>query len=317
MPEYHKLKGDTPSLTFFKSPELAAQAALDAQRILQVDAAILFADLLPIIEPLGFELDYVAGIGPVIGNPIKTRQTVENIPSVDAPDEYDYIDQAVRMIRADLPQDVALIGFAGAPFTLASYLLEGQSSKNFVATKQLMYREPDMWAELLQKLARVVADYVNLQIEAGANAIQIFDSWIGCLSESDFNHSVAPATSWLMSQITGKVPIIYFGTGNAHLVTAMDKCGSDLLALDWRTPLAETWRNLGSRSIQGNLDPTVLYAKPEVIASQAGGLLESVADRPGHIFNLGHGILPTTPVDNVKFLVDFVHVTTTRLRKSE
>ena len=306
MPEYHRLKGSTPSLDFFKTPDLAAQAALDAQRILGVDAAILFADLLPIIEPMGFKLDYLPEIGPVIENAIQTENDVVRIPSVCVEESFDYIATTVRYIKSKLPTEIPLIGFAGAPFTLASYLLEGGSSKQFLRTKKFMYDHSSTWSELLSKLTDTLIDYLNLQIDAGVQTVQIFDSWVGCLSVGDYRRYVFPAVERLISGIRENVPVVYFGTGNSHLCDDMARTGATVLALDWRTPLTETWERTGVQAIQGNLDPAVLLSEPDVIKRETDRILQEVGQRRGHIFNLGHGIQPATPVDHVKFLVDYV-----------
>jgi uroporphyrinogen decarboxylase len=312
MPEYHILKGDTPSLEFFKNPELAAKATLDAQRILGVDAAIMFADLLPVLEPMGLKLEYKPGVGPVFENPLRDKQAIEALAVVPAEEGCGYVVETLGRILNDLPKEVALIGFAGAPFTLACYAVEGKSSRNYVHVKRLMYDHEVLWQSLMDKLVDTVADYVQLQIASGAQAIQLFDSWVGCLSLADYERYVAPATRRLMERIQGKLPIIYFGTGNAHLLDVMYATGPDLMALDWRVPLVATWDRLGSRAIQGNLDPIALCGEPSSMINQAQTLIDEVGGRPGHIFNLGHGIIPETPVDNVKRLVDFVREQTAR-----
>ena len=312
MPEYHILKGDTPSLEFFKNPELAAKATLDAQRILGVDAAIMFADLLPVLEPMGLKLEYKPGVGPVFENPLRDKQAIEALAVVPAEEGCGYVVETLGRILNDLPKEVALIGFAGAPFTLACYAVEGKSSRNYAHVKRLMYDHEVLWQSLMDKLVDTVADYVQLQIASGAQAIQLFDSWVGCLSLADYERYVAPATRRLMERIQGKLPIIYFGTGNAHLLDAMYATGPDLMALDWRVPLVATWDRLGSRAIQGNLDPIALCGEPGSMINQAQTLIDEVGERPGHIFNLGHGIIPETPVDNVKRLVDFVREKTAR-----
>lgn len=314
MREYHEVKGKTPSLEFFKNPELAARVTLDAQRILGVDAAILFADLLPILEPMGLRLDYKAGEGPVFDNPVRTAGDVAALSVVPADEGTPYISETIAGILADLPPSAALIGFAGAPFTLASYAVEGRGSRNYIWVKKLMYSAPALWNTLMDKLVESVADYVRLQIDAGVDAVQLFDSWVGCLSIADYRRYVAPHTRRLMERITGRVPIIYFGTGNPHLVDDMYTTGPDFMAFDWRTPLAATWSRLGCPAAQGNLDPIVLCADRESVARQARAVLEEVGGRPGHIFNLGHGIVPETPVDNVKLLVDLVHEESARKR---
>jgi len=312
MPEYHILKGDTPSLEFFKNPELAAKATLDAQRILGVDAAIMFADLLPVLEPMGLKLEYKPGVGPVFENPLRDKQAIEALAVVPAEEGCGYVVETLGRILNDLPKEVALIGFAGAPFTLACYAVEGKSSRNYAHVKRLMYDHEVLWQSLMDKLVDTVADYVQLQIASGAQAIQLFDSWVGCLSLADYERYVAPATRRLMERIQGKLPIIYFGTGNAHLLDAMYATGPDLMALDWRVPLVATWDRLGSRAIQGNLDPIALCGEPSSMINQAQTLIDEVGGRPGHIFNLGHGIIPETPVDNVKRLPDFVREKTAR-----
>ena len=323
MPEYHAVKGKTPSLDFFRTPELAARVTVDAQRILGVDAAIVFADLLPILEPMGLSLDYVPGVGPVFANPVRDLTAIDRLRVPSAREELGYIAETITGVLDGLPPNIPLIGFAGAPFTLASYAIEGAGSRNFLHTKKLMYEHEASWNLLLSKLTRTVIDYVRLQIEAGVQAVQIFDSWVGALSRQDYKRYVAPHVRTLMQGIRqaeatadgtkGQAktpPIIYFGVNTAHLVEDMHATGADLLALDWRTPLGETWQRLGSPAIQGNLDPIVLCANTEAIATSANHVLREAAGRPGHIFNLGHGIVPQTPVDNVKFLVDVVHEAT-------
>jgi len=307
MPEYHALKGDTPSLDFFKNPEMAAQATLDAQRILGVDAAIMFADLLPIMEPMGLRLDYKAGEGPVFDNPVRTEKDVADLEVLPASEATPYIADTVTNILSGLPSDIALIGFSGAPFTLASYAIEGRGSRNYVHVKKMMYSAPELWRALLTKLVEQVTSYVELQIAAGVDAVQLFDTWVGSLSVADFRAYVAPHLKQLLDNIRGRVPVIYFGTGNGHLLDEVAAMSPDVLALDWRVPLAETWTRTGVQAVQGNLDPIVLCADRATVEAQAKAILDSVAGRPGHIFNLGHGIIPETPVDNVKALVEIVH----------
>jgi uroporphyrinogen decarboxylase len=307
MKEYHQVKGNASSLEFFKTPELAAQATCDAQRILGVDAAIMFADLLPILEPMGLELAYLPKLGPKIGNPVRDNAAVDALRVVPAREGTPYIAETVRLIRRDLPADIPLIGFAGAPFTLASYAIEGQGSSDYLNTKRAMYSDAGSWRVLMTKLVSQVADYVNLQIDSGVQAIQLFDSWVGSLSVDDFREYVKPYTASLISQIRGRVPVIYFGTGNQHLLPEIYQAQPDVMAFDWRTPLLPTWDALGCVAVQGNLDPIVLCADVATIERQARRLLDSVNGRAGHIFNLGHGIVPSTPVDNVRRLVDLVH----------
>lgn len=307
MPEYHDVKGKMSSLEFFKNPEKAARATLDAQRILGTDAAIMFADLLPIMEPMGLDLDYIEKIGPVFSNPLRTEKDVENLRVVEAEIGTPYIEHTVKNICADLPKEVALIGFAGAPFTLASYAIEGGASRNYTYVKKMMYERPDLWNNLVSKLVDQVSSYLRLQITSGVEAIQLFDTWVGNLSLQDFQNFVRPHLKRLLSDIQGEVPIIYFGTGNQHLLASLSGLAIDVYAFDWRTPLRSMWDKLGCRSVQGNLDPIVLCSNQESIHRQAGVILDSVKGKSGHIFNLGHGIIPETPVDNVKYLVDQVH----------
>ncbi len=306
MPEYHALKGKTKSLDFFTNPEMSAQATLDAQRILGVDAAIMFADLLPILVPMGLDLEYKEGVGPVFDNPVRTPKDIEALRMLEAREGTPYIADTVSNILGDLPAEIALIGFAGAPFTLASYAVEGKGSRNYVHVKKLMYQAPDAWHALMAKLTDSLASYLQLQIDAGVDAIQIFDTWVGSLSVADFRSFALPHTKALIDKLRGQVPIIYFGTGNGHLLEALNEAAPDVLALDWRTPLTRTWNGLGCRAIQGNMDPIVLCADKATVSAQAGAILDEVGNRPGHIFNLGHGIIPETPVANVKHLVDFV-----------
>ena len=316
MPEYHAVKGTTPSLDFFKTPHLAAQVTCDAQRILGVDAAILFADLLPILEPMGLELDYLPGIGPQIANPIRTKGAIDAIRLEDPAGSMPYIPEAINLIRRELPENIPLIGFGGAPFTLASYAIEGQGSRNYVHVKRLMYSDEGAWHALMDKFTRASIDYLTLQIDAGVQAIQVFDSWIGCLGVSEFNRFVAPHSQALFEAIVGQVPVIHFGTGNPALSAPMSESGGDVLALDWRSDLVAVWDETGAKAVQGNLDPIVLCASREAVVQEADHLLSAVGSRPGHIFNLGHGIIPETPVDNVKALVDFVHERSAQIRGS-
>lgn len=307
MREYHEVKGDTPSLEFFKTPHLAARVTCDAQRILGVDAAIMFADLLPILEPMGLKLDYLPGIGPNIDNPVRTNADVNALRVEKAADSMPYIGEVIALIRAELPGDIPLIGFGGAPFTLASYAIEGKGSRNYVLVKKMMYGDSGAFDELMRRITDAVIDYMNYQIDSGVQAVQLFDSWVGCLSPADYREYVLPHTRRLMQQICGRVPVIHFGTGNPALVPLMAAAGGDVLALDWRAPLMESWQKTGATAVQGNLDPIVLCASRDAVLTKTSRLLDEVGGRPGHIFNLGHGIIPETPVDNVKALVDLVH----------
>ena len=255
MPEYHQVKADLPSLDFFKNPEKAAQATLDAQRILGVDAAIMFADLLPILEPMGLNLEYVPGQGPVFDNPIRTAADVANLATAPAIEHTPYIADTVRCINEGLPKDIALIGFAGAPFTLASYAIEGKGSRNYVFVKKMMYEAPELWHELMTKLTGQLASYLQLQISAGVEAVQLFDTWVGNLSIYDYRTYVERHLKALVDSLAGTVPIIYFGTGNYHLLPAVNELNIDVLAFDWRTPLKTNLGPVGLHCSAGQPRP--------------------------------------------------------------
>lgn len=306
MKEYHQVKGDTPSLDFFKTPQLSAQVTCDAQRILGVDAAILFADLLPILEPMGLSLDYLPGIGPKIDNPVRSSKDIDQLQVLPSQSTMPYIGEAIKLIRRELPRQVPLIGFGGAPFTLASYAVEGAGSKNYLEVKRLMHGDEGAFHALMTKMTSAAADYLNYQVAEGVQALQVFDSWVGTLSVADYSRFVLPHSRALFEAVSGQVPVIHFGTGNPALLPLMAEAGGDVQALDWRVPLVSAWDQLGCTAVQGNLDPAVLLADAPAVTKAAGQIMAAVDGRPGHIFNLGHGILPETPVDNVKRLVDFV-----------
>jgi len=279
----------------------------DAQRILGVDAAILFADLLPILEPMGLSLDYKPGIGPVFANPLRSERDIEALATAPAEEATPYIAHTIRNILSGLPKEIALIGFAGAPFTLASYAIEGRGTTNNLFVKKLIYEAPKLWQRLLDQLVTQLESYLSLQVASGVEAVQLFDTWAGCLSAADFRQHVLPHTARLIDGLRRHdVPIIYFGTCNAHQLADVAQLAADVVALDWRMPLASAWQALGCTAVQGNLDPAVLFASSSAVAREAQRVLDEVSARPGHIFNLGHGILPQTPFDNVKYLVDYV-----------
>lgn len=311
MPEYHRIKGDLTSKEFFLHPARAAQMTLVAQKLLEVDAAILFTDLLPILELLGLELDYKTGVGPVFANPLQEAERINNLPGYEVDTSMACIAETIGLIRADLPADIALIGFAGAPFTLASYAVEGKGGGNKEMVKRLMHDAPELWDGLMAALVSLVSDFVDLQVRAGVHAVQLFDSWVGSLAVNDYRRFVAPWTKALIDAIRARageeVPIILFGVGNGHLLKDMAMAGPDVMALDWQVSLGETWDALGCRAVQGNLDPCVLLCDESVIEAEAGRILDEAAGRSGHIFNLGHGILPQTDQDKARFLVNKVH----------
>jgi uroporphyrinogen decarboxylase len=275
---------------------------------LGVDAAIIFADILLILEPMGVELEFAEGEGPVIHNPVRKAQDVERLREVEDANALDFVYEAIRQTRQALKPDIPLIGFCGAPFTLASYLIEGGGSKNYVHTKRLMYDDAGAWHAMMSLIARALATYLNAQIEAGAQAVQLFDSWVGCLSPDDYREFVLPHTREVIRGVRAGVPVIHFGTGTAALLELMDEAGGDVLGLDWRVRLDDGWRRVGHDvAVMGNLDPVALFANQDLLRAQAKRILDQAGGRAGHIFNLGHGILPQTPVENVIALVDMVH----------
>jgi uroporphyrinogen decarboxylase len=308
MPEYRRIREQVSFLELCKRPELAAEVTVMAVDRLGVDAAIIFADILLILEPMGMELEFAAGDGPVLHNPIRGAADVDRLnedPEVEI--SLGYVLEAIRCTRAALRPDVPLIGFAGAPFTLASYMIEGGGSRHYVQTKALMYCDAGAWHALMTRLSRHTARYLNAQIEAGAQAVQLFDSWVGNLSPADYRTFVLPHMQALIAQITPGVPVIHFGTGTNALLELMRDAGGNVIGVDYRVELDAAWRRLGAVAIQGNLDPCVLYAERPYIRERVQRILDQAQNRPGHIFNLGHGILPTTPMDNVIALVDDVH----------
>jgi uroporphyrinogen decarboxylase len=309
MPEYRAIRARHSLLEICKQPALAAEVTLQPVDRLGVDAAILFADILLILEPLGVGLEFAAGDGPTLRRPLASAADVDRLASFDVATELGFIAESVRTIVERLHGRVPLIGFAGGPFTVATYLVEGGHSSHFAATKRLMYSEPEAWHRLLSLLASLTADYLRLQIEAGADAVQLFDSWVGVLAPTDYRRYVLPHTRAVFESLAGAgAPLIHFGTQTASLLTDMRSAGSDVIGIDWRIDLADAWGRLDADvAVQGNLDPVALLAPWPVLADQASRLLGSVAGRRGHVFNLGHGILPQTPVEAVADLVSLVH----------
>ncbi|HMP05509.1 MAG TPA: uroporphyrinogen decarboxylase [Lacipirellulaceae bacterium] len=313
MPEYRAVRDKTSFLELCKNPRLSSEVMCTAVSRLGVDAAIIFSDLLPILEPMGMELEFAAGEGPVIHNPIRDAADVDRFVELERLDAMHYVFDTVAQTRRDLPESIPLIGFAGAPFTLASYAIEGGSSRSFLHTKTLMYRAPDAWRELMERLSRSVLRYLNGQIAAGAQAVQLFDSWVGCLGPADYRTYVLPYVRMIAAGLAPDVPLIHFGTGNPALLPLMAEAGGDVIGVDWRIALDAAWEVVGpERAVQGNLDPATLLADRAAIAAQAQAVLDAAGGRPGHIFNLGHGVLQQTPVDNVRALVDFVHEASAR-----
>ncbi|MGO8998515.1 MAG: uroporphyrinogen decarboxylase [Polyangiaceae bacterium] len=308
MPEYRKLREKHTLLEICKQPDLACEVTLQPLR-LGVDAAILFADILLPIEPMGAPFEFAAGEGPVIHQPIATKQQIDALRVIDAEEGLGYVLEAIRTIKRELAGRVPLIGFAGGPFTLASYLVEGGKSAHFAKTKALMYTEPEAWTALMGKLAEVVRRYLRAQVAAGADCVQLFDSWVGALSPDDYRDYVQPHVAHVLQDVrTTGVPVIHFGTGTSTLLELQRDAGGTVIGVDWRTPLADAWNRVGyDRAVQGNMDPCALFAPREVAYKHAHRVLEAAARRPGHIFNLGHGILPETPVSTVQAVIDYVH----------
>ncbi|MGZ8530546.1 MAG: uroporphyrinogen decarboxylase [Candidatus Binatia bacterium] len=308
MEEYRKLRAQHGFLELCKKPDLATEITVTPVEKLNVDAAILFADILLILEPMGVGLEYSKGDGPVIHRPVRSGKDVDGLIDFKVESELAYVYESIKKIGKELQNKVPLIGFAGAPFTLASYLIEGSGSRNYVHTKKLFYGAPEAWKRLMERLAKLIGEYLNCQIAAGAQAVQIFDSWAGCLTPSDYEQFVQPYTKAVIDAVTPGVPVINFSTGTSGLLKNIRAAGGDVIGLDWRVNLDEGWATVGHDvAVQGNLDPVALFAAPKEIKNRVAEILRRAGGRPGHIFNLGHGVLPETPVDHVIAMVDAVH----------
>jgi uroporphyrinogen decarboxylase len=307
MKQYRDIRAKHTILEICKRPDLAAAVTLQPVEALDVDAAIIFADLLLPVEPMGLKLEFRSGEGPHIDNPIRTSQDVDSL-SISNADDLAYVGEAIQLVSRSLGNRVPVIGFVGAPFTLASYMIEGGSSKTFLRTKQLMYRDETLWRRLMGKLVDVLGPFAIMQVGAGARAIQVFDSWVGALGPDDYVRYVAPYSRALIERIrsTG-VPSIHFGTGAAGFFKELHAAGGDVMGVDWRINIDQAWMDISYRSaVQGNLDPAVLLAPLPEIRARVHELLKRTGSRPGHILNLGHGILPETPVENVRAVVQMV-----------
>ena len=308
MEEYRTLRAQYAFLELCKKPDLAAEITVTPVERLKVDAAILFADILLILEPMGVGLEYSKGDGPMIHRPVRTGKDVDGLKDFDPEKELSFVYEAVKKTRTALDDRVPLIGFAGAPFTLASYLIEGAGSRNYIHTKKLYYTAPEDWHRLMQRLCQLITKYLNCQIVAGAQAVQLFDSWAGCLTPGDYEEFVLPYTRSVIAGITKGVPVINFSTGTAGLLKQIRATGGDVIGFDWRINLDEGWAMVGHDiAVQGNLDPVALFASPKEIRRRVADVLDRAGNRPGHIFNLGHGVLPETPVDHVIAMVEAVH----------
>lgn len=311
MPEYRKLRERHSLLDLCKNPELALEVTLQPLK-LGVDAAILFADILLPLDPMGASFEFAQGEGPVIHEPIATRAQIDKLRVIDPNESLGYVMSAIKLLKREL--HVPLIGFAGGPFTLASYLIEGGKSANFAKTKKLMFGAPDAWRALMQTLAEVVRLYLRAQVASGADAVQLFDSWVGDLGPADYVECVQPYSRHVLRDLeTTGVPVIHFGTGTATLLKEMRDAGGTVMGVDFYTRLDWAWERVGyDRAVQGNMDPCALLATPEVAVKHAQRVIDAAGGRPGHIFNLGHGIVPETPVDHVRRVVDHVHAVTAR-----
>jgi uroporphyrinogen decarboxylase len=308
MQEYREVREKVGFLDLCKNPALCAEVMVTAVEKLGVDAAIIFSDLLPILEPMGMDLEFAKGDGPVIHNPLRESHEVDRVTELESMEELDFVMQTVSMTRDAISEEIPVIGFAGAPFTLVSYMIEGGGSRNYHNTKTFMYRDHIAWNVLMTKMSRTIARYLNAQIVAGAQVVQLFDSWAGCLSVQDYQRYVLPYVKQIIDSIVPEVPVINFATGNPALLPCLRGDDRTVVGIDWRCPLDDAWAQVGhDRAVQGNLDPVALFATPEKLRELASDVLSRAGGRAGHIFNLGHGILPQTPVDHAVALVDMVH----------
>jgi len=308
MKEYRNLRKKYSFLEMCKNPELAAEVTLQPLQKLNVDAAIIFSDILIPLEPMGVGFEFAKGEGPVFHRPIREKKDVEQLKVIEPEEDTPFLMEAIQIVRRELEGKIPLIGFSGAPFTLASYIIEGGHSKNYVLAKSMMYQDRVTWDKLMEKLSEVLIRYLNAQIRAGVQAVQVFDSWVGCLSQADYKEFVLPYSKKILNRLDKSVPAIHFGTSTSTLLPLMKRAGGDVIGVDWRDDLGEAWKRIGyDVGVQGNLDPVVLFGSIDLIKKEVKRILRQAEGRPGHIFNLGHGILPNTPVDNVIALVDMVH----------
>lgn len=309
MPEYMEIRNKSDFLTMCKTPELACEVTLQPVNRLGVDAAILFADILLPLEGMGINLEFAKNEGPVIHNPVRTAKDVEAIRILEAEEATPYVMEAIKLIRKELDGRVPLIGFSGAPFTIASYIIEGGGSKEYKNCKKMMWQAPDLWDSLMEKISEVLLKYLKAQIKAGAQAVQMFDSWVGALSPEDYKTYVLPYSKYVLDGLKGEgVPVIHFANNASTMLDLVAEAGGDVIGVDWRINLDDAWKKIGyDRGIQGNLDPFTLFAPPALIEEKVKRILEMAENRPGHIFNLGHGINKETPVENVIALVEAVH----------
>jgi uroporphyrinogen decarboxylase len=308
MKEYRTLRKKYSFLEMCKNPEIAAQVTLQPIEKFKLDAAIIFSDILIPLEPMGVEFEFAKGEGPVFHHPVREMKDIEKLRVIEPEEEVPFLVKAIRMVRKELEGKIPLIGFSGAPFTLASYIIEGGHSKNYILTKGLMYQNRPAWDALMNKISDVLIRYLNAQIRAGVQAVQLFDSWVGCLSPTDYEEYVLPYSKRVIDGIDKSVPLIHFATSNSTLLELMKRAGGDVIGVDWRVDIGEAWARLRYEvAIQGNLDPVILFGSVGLMKREVKRILDCVGGRSGHIFNLGHGILPNTPVENVAALVEAVH----------
>lgn len=308
---YRKIRAENDVLTICKTPELSTKVTVAAVNELGVDAAILFADIMLPLDSLGVKLQLVDGIGPVIETPVATVGDVEKFEGFSPKEHVPYVLDSINLIKQTLDDRVPLIGFSGAPFTLASYLIEGSPSRDFAKTKKMIYTQPQLWTNLMSRLSDIVTSYLNAQAGTGVDAVQLFDSWSGCLSPTDYEQFVLPYNKRILESVaSSRVPRIHFGVGTAGLLSVMKDAGGEAIGVDWRVPIDEAWVRIGDLAIQGNLDPAALLGDWDIIENRTKEILSRIGGRRGHIFNLGHGVLPETPVENAKQLVNLVHKTT-------
>jgi len=309
MKAYRDIRERYSLIEMFKNPDLATEITLQPVRAFNVDAAIIFADILLPLEGMGIGFEFLEKSGPVIKNPLRSLEDIHSLQIADPETDLGYVLESLRRVRAEIDGKVPLIGFAGAPFTLAGYAIEGGSSSNHLQTKQLMYKDPEAWDLLMKKLCETLVAFLKAQVKAGAQVVQLFDSWVGCLSPSDYQRYVLPYMKNIFAELLKeRIPSIHFGTGTSGLLHLMTEAGGDVIGADWRISLKDAWQRIGDNAgIQGNLDPITLMAPWSILKEKAAEVLDAAERRPGHIFNLGHGILPMTPEDSVKAVIDFVH----------
>jgi uroporphyrinogen decarboxylase len=312
---YRKVRAENDVMTICKTPELAARVTVSAVEELGVDAAILFADIMLPLDALGVELELVDGVGPVIQNPVVSKEDVERLEGFSGKDHVPYVLDAIDAVKRALDGNVPLIGFSGAPFTLGSYLVEGRPSRDFAKTKKMMYSQPDLWEALMSRLTTIVSNYLLAQASAGVDAVQLFDTWSGCLSPTDYQEFVLPYNKGIIESLSGTgIPRVHFGVGTAGILGGMREAGGEVIGVDWRVPIDQAWDQVGDMAIQGNLDPAVLLGKGSLVEARTREILSRIGGRPGHIFNLGHGVLPDTSAEAARSLVQFVHRTTQKYR---